>query len=636
MSTRGFKSVYPTGEPFGFDGGKNSKYQRALIPDNESPDCLNVDFSDGGAGTREGFTRLNTAAVGSFVCDGLYTRNDSSGAETMVGWWNGTMYDLQTTSFVTVPSAQSVYTAGQRVCATQYQNYMFFGNGASTPYKWDGTDFTRHGVVAVSGTVSAVSDVASQGTLTGSYSYRFTYVNSAAVEGDVGSTKNITLASGIARLSDIPTGAQSFGVAARRIYRTVAGGSTYYRVAELSDNSTTTYDDNNDDAALGAAAPTDNGVPPNYEFCVYHKDRLWCNDPDNPNYIWYSDLGEPFTFQSTNFILIGDATTDIPRSLAVYEDSICIFADHSDFLIYMPDTDPTSWTKLKVASSYGSKSPFAPIQYNGKILFPAMQADKVVGFAALEGAQITPSATLLNVSAAGSFLQSDRIEDDIFDIQETYVKNISGIVYKNKAYVAVTHEAGSTTNNRVYLFDFSISNLKKKQEASWCPWTGINAAQFTIYDGDLYFAESTDTGFANKLLDGTYNDNGAAIDSYYWTKEFYGENKDKDRHKDWRWLDLLVENLGDWNMNVTRRVDSDEGSDSLKRINLKPDSGGIWDADAWDETIWGRDNQQKQVKIYAGTAAGKRIQYKFDNQNTADQAFKVLRASLGYNKKGMR
>ncbi len=57
-------------------------------------------------------------------------------------------------------------------------------------------------------------------------------------------------------LSAIPVGGAA--VTARKIYRTIAGGSTYLLLATIADNTTTTYLDNVADASLGAQAPTVN------------------------------------------------------------------------------------------------------------------------------------------------------------------------------------------------------------------------------------------------------------------------------------------------------------------------------------------------------------------------------------------
>ena len=138
--------TYPQKGRVALDGGLNTKYERSLIPENESPVCLNVVFTNAAVETRPGSTKLNTAAVGSFAYDGVYTRRDANGAETMVVFAGGTAWGLAGTSFITIGSAQSVFTAGVRVGTAQYENHLFIGNGGVTPYKYNGVAFTRHGV----------------------------------------------------------------------------------------------------------------------------------------------------------------------------------------------------------------------------------------------------------------------------------------------------------------------------------------------------------------------------------------------------------------------------------------------------------------------------------------------------------
>jgi hypothetical protein len=631
---KGSKITYPKRGYLQFDGGMDSKFQKALLPDNESPDCANVVFSEGAVETREGYSKANSSSVGSAVCDGLYTRHDTSGNQTMLAWFGGTLYGFNINTFVSVTSAKSVYTAGQRVAGAEYEGHMFFGNGGTTPYKYDGTDFTRHGVPAATGVVSVASDTSSQGDLNGAYSWKVTYVNSQAVEGDVGTAISGSLASGIALLTDIPTAPQSHGVDARRIYRTVTSGATFLRVGEISDNTTTTYNDTTSDAGLGTEAPTDAGEPPNYDAIVYHQNRLWCNDPANPNFVWYSDLAEPYTFASTNFIRVGDNSTDVVRGFSVYSDGVVVHCDTTHWLIYLPDATPANWSTVRIKTPFGCKSPYAPVMYNNKILFPAMQADKVVGFAAIEGVGTAPDTTFLTVASTGSDLKSNRIEPEMFTINETYVKNISGMVYKNKAYVSVTNGSGNTTNNRIWVYDFGISRTNRDQEAVWSMFTGINAAQFCVLEGELYFGSSTANGMVYRLYDGTYTDDGAAINSYWYTKEYGGHEDHWSNHKDFRTAHVLVQKAGSYYMNLTRILDSDDGGGTTHQIDLTP-SGSLWGTMDWGDD-WGGAKTDEEVEVFLGVAAGKRIQFKFDNQNTAGQKFKVNYMRYNYNLKGRR
>jgi len=629
-----FDIIYPSKGRIGFDGGLNNKFDVQLIPDNESPDCQNVVFGRGSVETRGGTDLVNTAAVGSFACDGLYVRHDSDASETMTAWFGGTLYDLQGTSFITIPSAQSIFTPGVRVSAAEYEDYIFYGNGTESPYKYNGAEFTRHGVPAPT-TTSTVATAATGTELTGDYQYKFTYINSNLVEGDVSPvTSTWTAATENALLTSIPVAPQSFGVNTRKIYRTEASGTAFKLVTTIDDNTTTTYEDGIADGALGATAPTDQGEPPNYCCVLFHQARLFMID-NATNFIKYTEIANPYVVKATSFRRIGDTSGDIPKGLAVYDNSVVVFCQNSTWIIYMPTTSPSDWSDIKVRTPFGSNSPFAPFMYSNKVMFAATQSEKFVGFAALSGDTVDPNATLLTVSAAGSFLKSDKIEPDMFNIQESFLRNISSMVYQNKAYITVTYASGSIINNRIYVFDFSIENLGKPQKFTWSPWTGLSAAQMAVLDGTLYYATSDDDGFMYAMNSDTFNDNNTAINSYYWTKEFSGNNGQDTFEKDFRSTNILYEQPGAYFMNFTQKVDSDKGDGNTTVIDLDPGSN-LWGTIRLGTDPWGGGENEKELKKFLGTVHGKRIQFKFDNQNKVDQKFKILGLNITYNLKGRR
>ncbi len=629
-----FKKIFPSDGRNLLDGGMNSKFQPTLIQESESPDCLNVVFQDGGVGTRDGFRKINTAAVGSYVCEGLYTRRGNNSVETMCAFFNGSGFVLNNTSLVTIPSAQSVFTVGVRVGAAQMENHIFFGNGGVNPYKYNGTDFTLHGVQQIGQTASFNSNGA--GSPNGDYQYKFTYVNSALVEGNPSTASTtFSVTSKIINISSIPVAPQSYGVASRKIYRTVAGGAVFKLVATISDNTTTSYNDNIADASLGANAPSDKGMPPKYSTILYHKNRLFMNDADNPSFVWYTDLNEPYTVASTNFLIVGDGSTDLVKSFEVQDDQLIVFCQRNAFIIYMQSTDPTTWYVIKSKSAYTSKSPFGNFVYNNKIAFPAVQNDKFVGIAAMTGDTVEPTQSLLSTSSVASELKSDPIEDDMFDVQESYLGNISSIVFKNIAYIALTKGTGQTTNNRVYIMDFSITRQTKKGKEAWAPWSGLNVAQWTIYGGSLYYGTSTATGFIYKQDPGVYADDGSAINSYFWTKEFAGLKGEDSFFKDFRYINMLFDLSGQYYMDISIKNDSDMGLGNSYQIDLDPQTQ-LWGTMVWGVDPWGGGNFQKDLQFPLGTSRGKRVQFKFSNQNTVNQRFKIHWLNFTYNLKGQR
>lgn len=107
----------------------------------------------------------------------------------------------------------------------------------------------------------ATTVTATAGSATGSldatavYGYKVTYVSQFG-ETDASTAATVTTtSSGSVNLTAIPI-STSINVIARKLYRTIGGGSSYLLLDTIADNVTTTYTDTKIDSALGAAAPT--------------------------------------------------------------------------------------------------------------------------------------------------------------------------------------------------------------------------------------------------------------------------------------------------------------------------------------------------------------------------------------------
>ncbi len=85
----------------------------------------------------------------------------------------------------------------------------------------------------------------------GVYKYTCTFVNAAGESVEQNPTTNtVTGGPRAVSLSTIPLG--PVGTTARKVYRTKAGGSTYYLLTTIADNTTATYSDTTVDASLSA------------------------------------------------------------------------------------------------------------------------------------------------------------------------------------------------------------------------------------------------------------------------------------------------------------------------------------------------------------------------------------------------
>ena len=97
--------------------------------------------------------------------------------------------------------------------------------------------------------------VGAAGGLTGAYKYLLTLTNTyGETQAGTAITVAVNPSSQLVELTAIPTGAA--GTLSRKLYRTVASGTTYKLLATIADNVTTIYSDNIADGALGANAPS--------------------------------------------------------------------------------------------------------------------------------------------------------------------------------------------------------------------------------------------------------------------------------------------------------------------------------------------------------------------------------------------
>ncbi len=646
MST-GFRTVIPMES---FDGGLNNKYEPQIIADNEAQAARNVVFDAlGGVETRQGITLVNTAAVNSNACDGLFTARWNSGNQSMIAFFGSDMFVLSGTTFQTVPSAQGVFTTGTTKYNQMYQNVMFFGHGG-TPYKYDANGgFYRHGIETPSSPADGGTRT-SGGNLIGSYNYKVSYVNTQVVEGNVGTPSATLVASAGGEqmlLTGIPVPPASYGVNSKYLYRNFANSGAngvYYFLTEIP-ASATTYTDNIASSALGSEAPTDNGKPPNYSVVKEHQERLFFLDPQNPQYLFYSELGNPYTVKSINFMKIADGDGEKNVGLAIQSNGIIVLKEDSIWAIEMPDTDPASWRKKRTDAKYGCASHNSLVEFENLIMFLGQQHSKITGFLAILGTSVSPQdSTVTNVSLDATVLtntaiisdsKSDRIEPDVFLFQNSLKSKAFAIEFDNKIWCAVCYGTGATENNRIYQFDF-MRRDKARSSGSWIPFTGINANAMTVYQGNLYLGSSLADGKVHQANNGMYNDNGSAIDSYFQTKEFDGGNKERYFDKDFRHANFTVETLGDWQMRFNWFIDSERGAGNSYDFSLNP-GGSLWGSTlVFGIALWGGGNERTDAKVELGQAIGKRISFKFSNMNTANQGFKVVRGNVYYNRRGLR
>lgn len=231
-------------------------------------------------------------------------------------------------SDLTLPSGVTMSTTR----ASQFQvlnGSVLVSTGPSINLRIDPTTLTVTPMSIV--TPASVPTVAAgaAGVLTGVYYYKVSYAQKSGStvisESTLSSSSaSVTLASQKGSLSAIPVSPDA-SVTARRLYRTASGGSVFFHLADIADNTTTTYTDETADSGLDTvAAATDLGNPAGSTASDYistmvaWKDRLWAVGSGALDLVYYSGINRWFAWGASNYLTInpkGQGSTGVTAFL---------------------------------------------------------------------------------------------------------------------------------------------------------------------------------------------------------------------------------------------------------------------------------------------------------------------------------
>lgn len=209
--------------------------------------------------------------------------------------------------------------------------------------------FVSHLVFYDPGTPSGTQSATGGTMAAGVFTYKVTFVNKYGTESNAGpATAAITTTGSDTSKVDftsIPISNDST-VVARKLYRTVAGGTLYLSLATINDNITTTYTDTTADGSLSTiTAPqagdfsNDNSPPPRAGIVkVWKKTVFLAGDPQNPNSLYFSNDDGPETFPLINTFEFDSKITGIYETYSgiVVETDVSkwqILGDNPDFAV---------------------------------------------------------------------------------------------------------------------------------------------------------------------------------------------------------------------------------------------------------------------------------------------------------------
>ena len=269
-------------------------------------------------------------------------------------------------SNITLPTGVTMVSTRPIRAAILNENVVIV-NAVSRNIVLNPTDLSTR-LLSITAPTSALTAAAgAAGVLKGNYRYGYTY---AILSGTTILTESpmspissvVALNNHQASLTGITTSATA-GVTHRIIYRTVAGGTEYFEVTKIADNTTTTYTDNTSDYDLGLLTATDGkGNPPGVDgtdrlrLIASWKDRLFASPNEDPDFVYVSGNREIYAWPTANRLTIqskGEDSTGVTAFMA-RRDELVIAKRRK--LWKLIGTSPSDFELVLIADGIGAVS----------------------------------------------------------------------------------------------------------------------------------------------------------------------------------------------------------------------------------------------------------------------------------------
>ena len=370
----------------------------------------------------------------------------------------------------------------------------------------------------------------------------------------------------------------------------------------------------------GTTAADLGGSPPICKLIKLHKNYLFmAGNSSYPSRLYWCDLDTPETWDSLSFVDVMPNDGDVITGIDISFDSLVIAKEYNTYLLY-GDTPTyveglTLWRIKKTNTATGSVNQ-ASIALTGQGL---IYLSRNAGIQAMSG---TTTNTELNFDALNSNMLSSEISATMGGINEARITQAEAISYDNK-YILSLPYGSSTTNNLNLVYDYYAGG--------WVIWN-IPANCWTIFRSsgvdDLYFGSCTE-GYVYKITKDTYNDNGAAINAYYKTKDFDSGSQAND--KIYRRYFITLNKSDDFSLTIEHNVDFGDSTGTNTVAAQASDS--LWGTLVWGASKWGAaTTSTTRVDM---NERGKCINYKFSN-NILNQNMRIRNITQQYRLKGVR
>ena len=461
----------------------NRKIKQELLPKEIGYTAINIRYDTelgsiskrGNRGTYGSMTTLGTSKV---MSNYRYYKNSDSTKKLIISY--ETTLKLGNDTAGTFANIKTGLTTDLFHYFLTYKDLCFIGNGTDANMCYDGTTVEEMGVPVPTAPTLALG---AAGVLTGAYYYKVIYQIDDYQDGNASVASAVINPSAQKVTVTIPVSANT-RVTDRKIYRTLKGGSVYYELTTVADNTTLTYTDNTEDGDLGTTqAPSDYSGPGVYTQPSLHRSRVWwVGNSTYKSRVIFCDVRSgtsyPDVYPALNFLDIGKDDGD--TLLACVEDNFgqqMAIKQNSIRKIHTDSTDPKGWEIGRVISVQGccAKKTIVPTPYG--IIYLTRYGESKKRLVVFNGQTLE-----------GKW---DDIEPILTSIKENRLDEITGWYHNGSYHLAYADpESGNIYNDRELIIDLERGTftIDKKNISSYGSWNSGTDA------GELYTGTSDTTG----------------------------------------------------------------------------------------------------------------------------------------------
>lgn len=466
------------------------KTEQELIPSNVGNAAQNLRFDNtyGSIAKRKNRTKyagMSTLGTTRIISAYRYCKNSNTTKHQLVVY--GTTIKEGNDSTGAFTNKKTGLTADLRAMWWTFKDLCYFFNGTDNNQVYDGTNNTENMGVPVPSAPTMAEDVA--GNPNGAYKYKVTYEIDGYQEGSASAASATITVTSKKILVTIPVSTNT-RVTKRILYRTVASGAVYNKLATVSNNTDTTYLDNIADGSLDTTitAPTDYGAPASYKYGCLHKFRLFlARNSSNLSRVIYSDvrsgIAYPDVFPANNYF---DVLKDNGEEITfIGQDNFGQLIIMKPSAVLKIDTDmddPVGWSGFdRIFSINGCVAAYSVAKTDVGLIYLSRYGEMKKMLMLWDGMVAKPIF--------------EELEPVLSAILDTRLTDCVGH-YANGAYYLAYNDisTGEIYNNRVLIIDLKTGSwtIDKKNVDCFASW---NAG--TDW-GELYSGSADTSGFLHR------------------------------------------------------------------------------------------------------------------------------------------